>query len=268
MSVRKKRTLLWYLRAAVSVRLHAGWQRRLLRLGPVNETRSARGPGRFGWSEGARAGSDGSKCETSVRYRCTCVARSGLALVLLWFFYFFKLHFSQRARPNTRKPLFGAPFAKQWRNASFQPMSSQRRDQYSNERPIFGVCPAPPASRRSPGSSGAPDPGRRSSPPGRRSHKEPGREGMRFLAAQSPCSPGSSSLPRPGPPSCLLIISFYSFLKRSPVFLSHFSFFHNPRLLASLWSRLCRSVLAASGWFSAASSEMLSPLSAPLSDRL
>lgn len=103
-------------------------------------------------------------------------------------------------------------------------MSSQRRDQYSNERPIFGVCPAPPASRRSPGSSGAPDPGRRSSPPGRRSHKEPGREGMRFLAAQSPCSPGSSSLPRPGPPSCLLIISFYSFLKRSPVFYPTFHF--------------------------------------------
>lgn len=84
--------------------------------------------------------------------------------------------------------------------------------------PYMGRSPPTSGPRRSPGSAGAPDPGRRSSPPGQRSHKEPGREGMRFLAAQSPFSPGRSSLPRPGPPSCLLIISFYSFLKRWLVF--------------------------------------------------
>lgn len=100
--------------------------------------------------------------------------------------------------------------------------------------PYLAECPPPPGPRGSPGSSQASDPGRRSSPPGQRSHKEPGREGMRFLAAQSPCSPGSRSLPRSVPPSCLLIISFYSFLKQWLVFLSHFSFLHNPRLLASL----------------------------------
>lgn len=59
MSVRKKRTLLWYLRAAVSVRLHAGWQRRLLRVGPVNPA-GWRLVIRFGVKRGARAGPEGS----------------------------------------------------------------------------------------------------------------------------------------------------------------------------------------------------------------
>lgn len=46
---------------------------------------------------------------------------------------------------------------------------------------------------------------------------------MRFLAAQSRRSPGSSSLPRSVPPSCFLIISFYSFLKRWLVFYPTFN---------------------------------------------
>lgn len=77
-----------------------------------------------------------------------------------------------------------------------------------------------------PESTWASEPGRRCAPLGQRRHKETGREGMRFLATQSPFSPGRASLPWSIPPSCLVIISFYSFLKQSPV-LSHFSF-HNP----------------------------------------
>ena len=154
--------------------------------------------------------------------------------------------------------------------------------------PYLGMSTPPPGPRRSPGSCRAPDPGRRSSPPGQRSHKEPGREGMRFLAAQSPFSPGNSSLPRSVPPSCLLIISFYSFLKQwlvffIPLFISLQSAAARLPLIPALpapFSRrqalripaesppslfLLSLSLSTPSLSVSGSSEMLSPLCAPLS---
>lgn len=55
--------------------------------------------------------------------------------------------------------------------------------------PYVEVSPPPPGPRRSPGSSRAPDPGRRSSPPGQRSHKEPGREGDEISRCPIPLFP-------------------------------------------------------------------------------
>lgn len=96
-------------------------------MGPVNPA-GWRLVIRFGVKRGARAGPEGSdEAAASVRgpevtaASVRRVSRTGVpawpALVSRWccfdFFYFFKLHFSQRARPNTRKPLFGARFAKQ-----------------------------------------------------------------------------------------------------------------------------------------------------------
>lgn len=106
--------------------------------------------------------------------------------------------------------------------------------------PYLVVSPPPRLHAGPPGASEPRTPGEGALRRDRGAIKSRGGRGMRFLAAQSPCSPGSSSLPRSVPPSCLLIISFYSFLKRWLVFLSHFSFLHNPRLLASLWSPALR----------------------------
>lgn len=146
---------------------------------------------------------------------------------------------------------------KKWRNAWLRPMRGGRRDRYLNSFSFYGLFSAhvksmlvPPESTR------AFEPERRCTPLGQRKHKETGREGMRFLATQSPISPGRASLPWSVPPSCLVIIPFYSFLKQSLV-LSHFSF-HNPvcvcsassdqaRYLPSLSSR--RKGLLDPGWF-------------------
>ncbi len=75
-----------------------------------------------------------------------------------------------------------------------------------------------------PESAGAAEPERRCAPLGQRRHKETGREGMRFLATQSLFSPGTASLPWSIPPSCLVIISFYSFLKQVAPFYPTFHF--------------------------------------------
>eukprot|EP00064_Thunnus_orientalis_P021524 superscaffoldBa00006581_g21689 len=93
-------------------------------------------------------------------------------------------------------------------------MRRQRCDQYSNELSLFGHVHAPHRSTPVPRELQSPGPGRRSSPPGQRSHKEPGREGMRFLAAQSPFSPGSSSLPRQSSQKDTLMFSIQDSLPR------------------------------------------------------
>lgn len=51
------------------------------------------------------------------------------------------------------------------------------------------MSPPPPGPRRSLGTPAAPDPGRRSSPPGQRSHKEPGREGDEISRCPIPLFP-------------------------------------------------------------------------------
>ena len=149
--------------------------------------------------------------------------------------------------------------------------------------PYLVLSPPPPAPRRSHGSCRAPDPGRRSSPPGQRSHKEPGREGDEISRCPIPLFPREQQ-PSTVRPSLLFANHFILLLFEALAcfFLSHFSFLHNPRLLAlPLIPGSPRSDLPASGapdpgWFSciplslslslsACSSEMLSPHSEPLS---
>ena len=131
----------------------------------------------------------------------------------------FKPHFLQCARPNTRKPLFGVRFEKTMTQRATSTNQKPEVRPISEWAALIWCCPRPLPLHAGPTGAAEPrTPGEGALRRDRGAIKSRGGRGMRFLAAQSPCSPGSSSLPRSVPPSCLLIISFYSFLKRWRVF--------------------------------------------------
>lgn len=149
--------------------------------------------------------------------------------------------------------------------------------------PYLVLSPPPPAPRRSHGSCRAPDPGRRSSPPGQRSHKEPGREGDEISRCPIPLFPREQQ-PSTVRPSLLFANHFILLLFEAlacffiPLFISSQSAAartpSDPRLSALRSPGVRRSgsrlillhpTVSLSLSLSAGSSEMLSPLSEPLS---
>lgn len=113
----------------------------------------------------------------------------------------FQPHFLQRARPNTRKPLFGARFEKQWRNASLWPMTRQRCDQYSNDVSLFGHVPAPSSSTPVPRELQSPrTPGEGALRGDRGAIKNRGGRGWDFSLPNPPVPPGAAAFHGPSLP--------------------------------------------------------------------